>query len=75
MALEKLLQQPRDPNAENEEGFTPLHFAAYCGHVELVRLLVEAGADIEYTRSLAQNPPCILQLKRASSPWFDFWWT
>ena len=55
-ALEKLLQQPRDPNAENEEGFTPLHHAAEWGHVELVRLLVEARADIEYKRSTAEPP-------------------
>ena len=56
VALEKLLQQPGDPNAENEEGFTPLHHAAEWGHVELVRLLVEARADIEYKRSTAEPP-------------------
>jgi ankyrin repeat protein len=55
-ALEKLLQQPRDPNAENEGGFTPLHHAAEWGHVELVRLLVDARADIEYKRSTAETP-------------------
>ena len=29
----------------HEQGFTPLHWAAYMGDLEAVRLLVENGAD------------------------------
>lgn len=33
--------------AWSEDGFTPLHFAAFFGHPEAARLLVERGADLE----------------------------
>ena len=45
VALEKLLQQPRDPNAEGSRGSRPLHYAA--NHVESSRLLIEARAEID----------------------------
>jgi uncharacterized protein len=39
-----------DPSLVNEwseDGFTPLHFAAFFGHPEAARLLAERGADLE----------------------------
>ena len=33
-------------NAQNAQGNTPLHWAAYNGHLEVVKLLVAAGADM-----------------------------
>ena len=36
VALEQLLQQPRNPNDANEDGKTPLFHAAEQGHVQLV---------------------------------------
>ncbi|MDP7051124.1 MAG: ankyrin repeat domain-containing protein [Verrucomicrobiota bacterium] len=35
-----------DVNAEDEFGFTPLHFAAWVGHKEIAELLIENGADV-----------------------------
>jgi uncharacterized protein len=31
----------------SDDGFTPLHYAAFFGHSEAARLLVDAGADLE----------------------------
>jgi ankyrin repeat protein len=28
-------------------GYAPLHEAAICGHIEVVKLLVESGADVD----------------------------
>jgi len=33
--------------AKDRYGWTALHYAAVCGHLELVRLLCDRGADIE----------------------------
>jgi ankyrin repeat protein len=34
-------------NAWSVDGFTPLHFAAFFGHPDAAKLLVERGADLE----------------------------
>ena len=31
---------------ESDDGWTPLHMAAKSGHVEIIAVLVEAGADV-----------------------------
>jgi len=36
---------PTDPNATDEEGATPLHHAAWAGDLDLIRALLDAGAD------------------------------
>jgi ankyrin repeat-rich membrane spanning protein len=36
-----------DMNAQDVDGFTPLHLASGGGKLEVVRLLVEHGADID----------------------------
>eukprot|EP00435_Cladocopium_sp_Y103_P062025 s1576_g23.t1 len=58
VALERLLQHPRDPNVKDRCGLTPLHRAAWNGHVEPMRLLLEAGAqkDAPTTGNLAMSP-------------------
>ncbi|OCB14372.1 hypothetical protein A5717_09410 [Mycolicibacterium porcinum] len=40
---------PDDPNALDEEGATPLHQAAWAGDLELIRRLLDAGADLTIT--------------------------
>ena len=45
VALEKLLQQPRNPNEADKDGKTPLFHAAVRGHVRPIELLLEAGAE------------------------------
>ena len=44
-ALENLIAQGADLEAKSEEGWTALHLAAYQGKVDIIKKLVEAGAD------------------------------
>ena len=47
VALEELLQQPRNPDESNTDGKTPLFHAAEQGHVQHMELLLEAGAKTD----------------------------
>ena len=54
--LKTILGQSRARvNEANEEGFTPLGLAAFFGHVEAVKVLLENGADVN------QRPPSRFQ--------------
>ncbi|MFU1795577.1 ankyrin repeat domain-containing protein [Paenibacillus azoreducens] len=45
--LEELLKfQPERANLENADGLTLLGYAAHYGHAEAVRVLIEAGSDV-----------------------------
>jgi hypothetical protein len=46
------------------EGLTPLHYAAYYGHVKVTRLLVNAGASLTVMDNRKMNP---LQLAEMAS--------
>lgn len=45
-AVKFLLGQGVRVDERNARGYSPLHAAAYTGHLDIVRLLVENGADI-----------------------------
>jgi ankyrin repeat protein len=40
----------------DEEGNTPLIIAAYYGHLDIVKLLVNAGADVNYSTPSGDTP-------------------
>jgi uncharacterized protein len=40
-------EDPSLANAWSDDGFTPLHFAAFFGHPESARLLIDRGAELE----------------------------
>ena len=56
-ALRILRQDPGQLNARDaEHGNTPLHWAAYRGNLQMVRLLVEQGADLNATTVEGYTP-------------------
>ena len=56
VGLEQLLKRPQNPNTR-DECMTPLHHAAEHGHVEPMRLLLEAGAGIDAQREEEEMAP------------------
>ena len=56
IGLEQLLKRPQNPNTR-DECMTPLHHAAEHGHVEPMRLLLEAGAEIDAQREEEEMAP------------------
>jgi hypothetical protein len=44
--VRELLRKGANVNARTENGITPLHWAAFWGHVDFVRLLLEHGAEV-----------------------------
>lgn len=53
----RLLSDGADANAQGDQGFTPLHFAAASGtSVEVAQLLLDAGADINARNHHDETP-------------------
>jgi ankyrin len=50
-AAQVLLDRGADANSQGKNNWTPLHFASYFGNVEIVRLLLDHGADPEAAES------------------------
>jgi ankyrin repeat protein len=58
VALQQALKQPGAVNAYAYDGWTPLHLAAFFGQSEAVRMLLEAGADLQaLSRNSLTNTP------------------
>ncbi|KAG1673896.1 Ankyrin repeat domain-containing protein 54 [Nymphon striatum] len=68
-SIQVLIQYGANPNEKDIVGNTPLHLAAFCGHVEVVNLLLKAGTDLKSIDMLGKTPIQIAQarLKRLSS--------
>jgi ankyrin repeat protein len=54
---EFLLEKGADFNLINKEGFAPLHFAAFLGETELVKLLVAKGAPLTVNANVIGATP------------------
>ena len=56
--VKMLVQKDSDLlNIQDEDGQTALHYGASCSHVDIVKYLLEAGADPSICDSDGQ-PPC-----------------
>ncbi|MBM9577110.1 ankyrin repeat domain-containing protein [Leptospira sp. 201903070] len=44
-----ILEFPKEINVLSKDGWSALHLASYFGHLEIVRFLIEAGADLNLT--------------------------
>jgi ankyrin repeat protein len=60
--FQALLKTGADINAENNGGITPLHFATTNNRIAMVKMLIEAGADI-HKRLYGQNAYIMAVLK------------
>ena len=45
-----------DPNQADRDGFTPLHFAAQRGSLEVLRLLLDRGAEVDARNRFGNTP-------------------
>ena len=43
--VQTALENGANPNVKDKDGHTPLHLAAFTGHVEIVKILLERGAN------------------------------
>ena len=51
-----LIAHGADANAEDSDGWTPMHYAAYCGHAEAVKFLIAHGADANAKNNNGMTP-------------------
>ena len=66
-ALQTLLQQKADVNAAQGDGTTALHWAAYREDVEMVRLLLKAGADVKAETRIGSMTPLFMAAKTGNA--------
>ncbi len=59
-ALRALLRDGADVNASQGDGMTALHWAAYGGQLEMIEVLVYAGANLEAVTRVADYTPLMV---------------
>jgi len=63
--ISELLAAGADPNAvDSFEGTTVLHYAAFFGHLEVVKAMIAGGADPNYASKYSGDTPLILSAIR-----------
>lgn len=54
--VERLLELGANPNAQDDNGWSPLHFSAQAVSPEVARVLLLSGADLELKDSFGNTP-------------------
>jgi len=54
--LRKLIAKGQDVNAREDGNWTPLHFAANKNKVDTVRILLDAGAEVDAVNNKGETP-------------------
>ena len=67
-AVRSLLREGADPNAARGDGMSALHLAAEGGSLEVVRVLIDAGARVEATTSIGGYTPLHVASANAHAP-------
>ncbi|XP_028809298.1 uncharacterized protein LOC114763708 [Denticeps clupeoides] len=57
-------ESPKNVNKPNKDGWIPLHNAAYCGHLECLKVLLHAYPDTINRRTNRNQTPIILAVAR-----------
>jgi ankyrin repeat protein len=52
----RLLDAGEDPGLQDKDGFTPLHFAAQEGNVDVAKVLLERGAPVDAVNKFGNTP-------------------
>ena len=68
-----LVEAGFDPNARNEKGATPLHFAVLMSNAAMVVALIKAGADPNVQNQEGQMPRDLAQRYDDSLKGTDAW--
>jgi len=53
--LKLLIDNKAEINCKEIYGWTPLHYAAYQGHIDFMKLLIEKGADLNIQNKLMET--------------------
>ena len=65
---ELLLEHGTDVDARSDEGYSALHWASQVGHEDLVRVLIDRGADVNANTTSDETPLMIAHARRELSP-------
>jgi ankyrin repeat protein len=60
------LRRGADPNVMDSQLWTPLHYAVYANHLEVVKILLDANANM-YSKNLQNMTPAMLAQREGSS--------
>ena len=62
--MRKLVLRGHNINAQDNVGDTPLHFACFYGHRDIVTTMILAGADTKITNDKGETPAHVAERRK-----------